>query len=344
MNKLLPLFAVGALMTFQAEARDNFVTSPTAPYPPGCTSSNNTGVITPTGGRQVYNDSNITLRDAGGGSDANVNLQVFRRGCIDEDRSLMYVRLEPFDFMREVAVPRAFLLRGDTRIPMRLTPEANTFEVDFTGFLLQPGVYEFLVDGAAESRFRPGDPVVTPQEYTGPITLVLQDALDPSNEYTLPLPAWLETIRPPRYPLNGRLSGPWVSAGAERQGFVISFNEFLAEDGVEQQVFFSWYTFDADGEPLWLASSNFYDFNASQVELPLSLLTGGEFLGDQAPTETPVGSALMRTEGCNEITLTYDLEAIGLGSGSLTLERSFALETAGYACRDVQARLDDLGR
>ena len=34
-----------------------------------------------------------------------------------------------------------------------------------------------------------------------------------------------------------------------------------------------------------------------------------------------------------------DLAAFGLGAGTLQLQRLFALETAGYPCRDYEARL-----
>ncbi len=349
MQRLLLSLAAGAALLIamasahRAEARDNFVTSPTAPYPPGCVSSNNAGVSTPTTSRQVYADDIITLTDAAGGADAGVNVQVYRRGCIEEGRSLLYIEFESVTTNRIVAVPRVFISRGETRIPMRLTPEANTFEVDQTAMYLPNGSFLYLVDGPAESRVTGETPVLTPDEYSGALTLFIQDALDEEKEYSVRMPQWLETIRPLRYPLNGRLSGAWVSAGAERQGFLIAFNEFVTEEGARQQVFFSWYTYDADGQPLWLTAGAFHDLGASSVTLPVVLLTGGEFLGDATPEETAVGDAILTAESCGELTLDYDLESIGLGQGSLTLTRSFAVETAGYACRDVQARLEELG-
>ncbi len=340
MNRFLVIFALTGLCALPAHARDNFVTSPTAPYPPGCVSSDNSGVSTPTFSRQTYNDSIISLTDATGGSDASVNLRVFRRGCIEEDRTLLYIALESFQVNRVIAFPRVFIEVGGTRYPMRLSPEANTFEVNHTGLMVGTGTYELLVDGVAESLVNESTNILDPADYSGPLTLILQDALNTNNEYTLPLPAWNEDIKPQSYPLNGRLGGPWVSAGAERQGFVISFDEFLDEEGTRQLVFFSWYTYDQDGNPLWLASSQFYNYNAFSVELPLSLLTGGVFLGGQAPAETEVGTATLTTVDCGELTLDYDLSALGLGTGTITLERTFALEVAGYACRDVKARMD----
>lgn len=349
MQRILVSLAAGAALLTgmtgvdRVEARDNFVTSPTVPYPPGCVSSDNSGLPTPTSSRQVYADDLITLTDAGGGSDATVNVQVYRRGCIEDGRSLLYIEFESVILNREVAVPQIYLLRGETRIPMRLTPEANTFEVDQTGLILPNGSFLYLVDGPAETDVTDGTPVLTPEEYSGALTMVIQDVLDESKEYSIRMPAWLETIKPLRYPLNGRLSGAWVSAGAERQGFLIAFNEFVTEEGARPQVFFSWYTYDAEGQPLWLTAGAFHELGDSSITLPLVLLTGGEFLGDATPAETAVGDAILTARSCGELTLDYDLDSIGLGQGSLTLVRSFAVETAGYACRDVQARLEELG-
>lgn len=337
----LATLSLGAFLAAPALARDNFVTSPTAPYPPGCVSSDNFGVSTPTFARQVYNDSIITLADAAGGADNNVNLLVYRRGCTEENRSLLYVEIETFAAQRRIGVPRVFIDAGGTRYPMRLTPEANTFEINHSGLVVGPGTYEFLVDGPAESAVNANTPIIDPEAYSAPLTLIIQDSLNTNNEYNLPLPAWNDDIRPQAYPLNGRLTGPWVSAGAENQGFVISFNEFLDEEGTRQQVFFSWYTYDLDGNPLWLASSNFYTYNAFEVELPLAVLTGGTFLGPEEPTSTPAGTATLTSLSCGELSLAYDLTAIGLGTGTVTLRRTFALEVAGYACRDVKGRMDE---
>ncbi len=324
-----------------AQARDNYLTSVTTPYPPGCVSSNNSGLITPTFGRQVYGDDTVNFRDADGGSDVPANLQIFRRGCIEDNRSVLFVTIEPFQANRRIAVPRVFLLQGETRYPMRLTPEANTFEVNHSGLFVGPGTYPFIVDGPAEQSVNQNTPLIDPETYSGAVTIIIQDALDSNLEYSVPLPTWTGDIRPQAYPLNGRLSGPWVSEGAEEQGFVLSFDEFWGNpENPQLLAFFSWYTYDQDGNPLWLASSATFPVNASSVNLPMSLRTG-EFLG--APgTPTDLPNATLTAVSCGELTLDYDLTALGLGAGTLTLTRIFALETAGYACRDLQGRLDEL--
>lgn len=337
----LAIFLAALCASPMAQARDNFVTSQTTPFPPGCMSSNNAGISTPSGGRQVYNDSTITLSDIGGNSDANVGLLVFRRGCIESNRSVLFVTIENFTSNRQIAIPRVFIEVGGTRYPMRLVVEPNTFNTNSSGSIVELGTFAFIVDGAAENAINASTSILTPTQYDGAITLIIQDANQPSTEYNLPLPAWDAALVPIRYPLNGRLSGVWVSQGANKQGFVISFNELVTESEISQFAFFSWYTYAADGTPLWLSSSQGYNLNASSVELPLVLRTGGEFLGGGEPTETPAGSATLTAESCGELTLEYDLEQLGLGTGSETLVRSFNLETAGYACNDLETRLGD---
>ncbi len=322
-----------------AQARDNFVTSQTTPFPPGCMSSNNSGISTPSGGRLVYNDSRITLSDVVDGSDVPANLLVFRRGCIEANRSVLFVTLQAITLNRHIAIPLAFIEAGGTRYPMRLVQEANTFGTNLSGFIVEIGSFNLVVDGPAEGDLAADTPILTPGQYDGAITLIIQDANRPDTEYALPLPAWEGQIKPVAYPLNGRLSGVWVSEGATEQGFVLSFSEFVAESEVRQLAFFSWYTYAADGSPLWLSSSQFFDINASSVELPLDLRSNGAFLGSAEPESVSAGTATLSAESCAELTLDYDLEDLGLGSGSITLVRSFTLETAGYACNDLEARL-----
>jgi Tol biopolymer transport system component len=53
-----------------------------------------------------------------------------------------------------------------------------------------------------------------------------------------------------------------------------------------------------------------------------------------------VGSVTITGNNCNDLSLQYNLSDIGLGSGTKHLERLFSLETAGYVCRDLEARID----
>ena len=43
------------------------------------------------------------------------------------------------------------------------------------------------------------------------------------------------------------------------------------------------------------------------------------------------------------MSLTFNLEGLGLGADTVTLNGIFSLETASYACKDPTERLDALG-
>lgn len=71
----------------------------------------------------------------------------------------------------------------------------------------------------------------------------------------------------------------------------------------------------------------------------------GQFLGPPVETGPGVdprittGEVHLRARSCDALELDYELAALDLGAGTLQLQRLFALETAGYPCRDYEARL-----
>jgi hypothetical protein len=330
-----------AIMTSQATlARELFETNPTTVYPPGCLSNFTNGITTPTGSRQLYAQDVVSFQRSDDASKtANVEVQIFRRGCREENRSVLYVQLSLIDQGR-ILVPQVSAVLGPDEYPLRLVGEPNTFDDGQTGKSLTPGTYEYIVDGMAESQVNNNSKVMLPSQYSGPFTLKINDVLDPSIEYSIVLPTWNTNIAPARIPLHGRLSGIWVVEGAEDQGFLISFSEFVTVNGTQQLIFLSWYTFGADGTMLWITAAEVFEVGDSQVVLPLELVTNGEFMGATTADREVLSDATLRVEHCNELTFTFDLSDLGLGADTVTLVRLFSLETAGYACRDVEARLD----
>jgi hypothetical protein len=168
----------------------------------------------------------------------------------------------------------------------------------------------------------------------------------------IPVPATAELIPTPgRMPLNGRLSGNWVATNAADQGFVLSFSELvpgqLQEPGFlwkqESLLFLSWFTFGPDGRPLWLTGTGRYLPGDSKVSLDLVLVTGGRFMAATEATRNAAGSAELTAFGCNRLELDYDLGSIGLGKNSIQLQRLFSLEIAGFSCRDLAAKLKEIG-
>jgi hypothetical protein len=143
-------------------------------------------------------------------------------------------------------------------------------------------------------------------------------------------------------PLNGRLGGTWVVPGLPHQGFEIGLEDLVLPS--TPHVFLTWYTFDLDGDQLWLAGNSTFQVGDSAVSFEVLHVSGGTFMGTTEPQRTVAGTVTLRARGCNDLTIEYDLSPIGLGQGAHGLRRVASLEPQGYACRDTQARLEALSQ
>jgi hypothetical protein len=336
--------SLALLFSTAAFGAENFVTHATTPYPPACVSTADLGEVgTPSNTRITFLNQLVGLTAYPNTSEtANVEMTIIRRGCKDPDRGVLMVTANLINGGESFFLPRFFAEIGGTRYPLRLTNEPNSFEQKQGGSLKSTGPEEYILDGVAESEIATTDRIISVDQYNGAFKLILQDGFDPSTEFELEVTAYTGFQVPRNFPLNGRLSGNWVVKDVPDQGFVIAFNEFINQDGVQNFIFFSWYTYNTDGSTLWLTAGAFHDIANDSVELDFELVTNGEFLGDKTADREVVGSATLTAENCNEMTLDFNLEQLGLGSDSVTLSRIFSLETAGYACRDQTARLDAL--
>lgn len=335
---------LAVLFSANAFAIENFVTQATTLYPPACLSTAGPDeVFTPSQTRIAFLDQVVKFTAfPETKNDASIDMQIVRRGCKDPDRSVILVSTSLITGGDAFFLPRFFAEIEGTRYPLRLANEPNSFEQNYGGALQSTGREDFVLDGVAESRTASTANIISVAQYNGAFKLIMQDGFDESIEFELAIGAYSGLQKPRKFPMNGRMSGNWVSEGATDQGFLISFNEFIDGDGVRNMVFLSWYTFNTDGSTLWLVANNFHDIAADSVELNIQLVENGAFLGKKPVDRTDVGSATMTVESCNEITFEYDLASLGLGVGSITLTRIFSLEIAGYACRDQTARLDAL--
>lgn len=171
------------------------------------------------------------------------------------------------------------------------------------------------------------------------------------------VPATASRVAPnPSLPLNGRLSGIWVEPGAADQGFLLSIGnpvppaggEIAEPERSDLELFLSWYTFDTQGNQLWLAGNARFPQGVDEVTVPLVVADGGIFLGPVpesglgADPRKRVGELHIEARSCNELAVEYDLSLLDLDSGEFDLQRLDALETAGYPCRDYEARLASL--
>jgi hypothetical protein len=151
---------------------------------------------------------------------------------------------------------------------------------------------------------------------------------------------------PASMPLNGRHSGTWIIEGARDQGITLAFSNRVphaAEDAGAPEwaplfLFLTWYTFDTEGRGLWLTGSGEFPQGAASVDIELTSVRGGAFLGTQPAQRSAAGQATLSARSCNDLTLDFDLSAQGLGAGSKRLQRLHDLEVAGYNCRDHDAR------
>jgi hypothetical protein len=208
----------------------------------------------------------------------------------------------------------------------------------------------FVLDDDVPEGENPWQPsALSAADYNGSFKLVLTGG--DNSELVIDVPSSEEMFDSnPAIPLSGRLSGNWVADGAADQGFLISVSELA---GVEMLgdpltspllMFLSWYTYDAEGNLLWLTGAAQFEQGASHVTVPIELVTNGEFLGTKVADREVVGNVTITGNNCNDLGFEYDLNDIALGSGTKRLKRLFALETAGYTCRDLEARIGEIAK
>lgn len=294
----------------------------------------------------------------------DATVEVRRISCADSDRSVLWlVFYIPADtdhtarfWLPEVRAD----LGGNVYVPMSLSREPNGWGLGTTAhFEIQTfgGVADYE-DGHLKAWFfvldnlSPLGPyfsvssLMSPAQYNGAFNLELKAGGDwADGTYVFEAPPNMAAYTP--VPLSGRLSGNWVADGAADQGFMISISE-LVPDAVpapeqllnsQLLMFLSWFTFDADGDMLWLTGAQRFSVGSRSVSIPIEKVTHGEFLGNKTADREVVGNVSVSSSNCNELNITYDLTNLGLGAGSQTLHRPYSLETAGYTCRDLEARI-----
>jgi len=317
-----------------ASAGENFYSNGLAPYPPGCVTYMPLMGLYP-GGTDVMIDGPVPLDTLLVNEAASGRIIVKRKSCSEPNRSVIIVEWQIVDNNDGVVdlalIPNMYARIGDRDKPLRVTEEPNSF--------LDSGMGEFLSEGTTKTYILDGGPdsdPITGDEYNSAFTLIIENFLGKSR-YNAHLRALNTDTQPSYIPLNGRLSGIWVVDGAKDQGFVISFSEFL-DDKNTGLIFFSWYTFDADGNNVWLVGNARYNNGDSEVTFNVQLVTDGQFLGDKTATRIPAGSIRIKARHCTLLELHYDLRDINLGQGTKGVVRLLNLETAGYTCMDPSTK------
>ena len=221
---------------------------------------------------------------------------------------------------------------------MRPVLEPNShYTSDESRLIEEKHVVDFFIDTVSgwAPAYESGM-LMNPLQYNQAWTLEIEDSL--TGVWVANIPAYNNLLRPDRMALTGRLSGNWVIPGIPDQGFVLAFEESASEAaGV---FFLSWYTYDAQGKPLWLTGSNFYALDsAGEVSFEILFVTNGQFMGAKLADRHIVGTGTLRAINCNDLRLTYDLRNMGLGADTVSLVRIVSLEIQGYACGDLATRL-----
>ena len=135
------------------------------------------------------------------------------------------------------------------------------------------------------------------------------------------LRASLDSESPETAPINGRLSGSWISEGLNDQGILL----YVGENDAGPYIFYTWFLY-MDGQPFWLTGNTAFEYGVDEVSIPTQRLDGLEFIqpsGDKA-TREDIGSLNIHAHGCNEMHVEYDFA--GLGSRELTFQRLVSVQ------------------
>ena len=321
-------------------AFESYYTHWWTPYPPSC-------VFTLTLPRDVYTmgegqlliSETISLGSSDNAFSAvSVEIEVIRRSCTEENRSALFMIFRNPTELHYKA-PKLSARIGDDSYQLRLSREPNTRFEDYASKTIDSNAM-FIIDGA---DFSVVENAISADQYNGAFRLVVEDSGGTGNVFEYDLPANNPNLKPHRKLLTGRMSGTWVAEGTTDQGFQLSIQELWTSGSPEPHAFLSWYTFDNDGNMLWLTGAGIFGvMGDSGVTLNMELVTNGEFLGNKKADRLQLHEAYLFAESCNRLGFRYDLEELGLGKGSIYLKRIFSLETAGYTCRDTQSKLDTL--
>lgn len=355
-----------------------YVDQALAPYPPGC-------VTLPARQADLYGENSVLFwsgslrlelvqKAPGHPKSGLVEASMYRVGCAEPNRSviMMEFRLpaewdDPLHSRLMLPVFTAEGPGGFHNVPFELKAEPSAWGQspeqqsltkhalgDYTGGWDNPRlfVWRYILDIAPAGAG--WEPLA---DFYNNAFLLQGYSSGNTDRFFIEVPATRSVIEPnPALPLNGRLTGTWVEPGATDQGFLLSFSNPVPVDGSggaspqrpELLVFLSWYTFDSNGEQLWLAGNARFSPGATEVSVPVIRVVNGQFLGPLTESGQGVdpritaGTVHLRALSCDALELDYDLGALELGAGTLQLQRLFALETAGYPCRDYGARLASL--
>lgn len=120
-------------------------------------------------------------------------------------------------------------------------------------------------------------------------------------------------VNPPS--IRADFSGSWFNADQSGHGLMVEVLD-------RQRAVLAWYSYDADGRPLWLFGTG--TVQGLEITAELTAFSGGRPPGGWEQAELlaePWGTARLVYAGCNASTLHWDSTHPAFGTGTLDLER-----------------------
>lgn len=366
--KITLFVSLAIVGTLNVHAYEYFVENPYLTYPFGClTTGSIHGTPWPSNNVEI-SEQEVMLTNADNPSEQlEAIVTAYRFGCAESNRSQIWLEFSIPEGTTDTArywLPRVRVPKGDNEYyAMSLAREQNSWDIityhryeiqTFGGVPDQDDghneTWAFVLENKFSSLDFDPDFLMTPSQYNEEFTLELDGGRngDFEDPYIIEVPSTASLLTAdPQIALSGRLSGNWVVEGASDQGMLISISELVPNHLTEPTgiidlpllMFLSWYTYDGDGGMLWLTGAVEFAIGDFEVTVPIERVTNGEFLGNKTADREVVGSVTITANSCNDLSFEYELSDIDLGSGAERLQRLFSLETAGYVCRDLEARI-----
>lgn len=101
--------------------------------------------------------------------------------------------------------------------------------------------------------------------------------------------------------LDQSFDGGWLGQNSNRKGINL---DYLGTAN-PPQLFYTYFTYDQQGNPLWLTSNFPVDETTSSYEHDVVMVTGGRFDTDGTPANTVVGTGVFNAISCNEVSLSF---------------------------------------
>jgi len=277
-------------------------------------------------------DGNASGANGNPGYTESLNLTVWRVACTGGTAAVLvrYDRATAFEGRVPAAdIPGAYGTQaGRSNVPLRQSLEPNAYWSDTTG-------YSILGDAVLVLDVLP----VGSFDFNAAFTLSLDTVIGGStNRTNIQVPAYNAAAHPDSglaLEINGYLTGSWYDPARSGEGILFEVGE--RADG-SRFVFFSWFTYDQDGDPYWLVGTTNVAVGARTITVPALYFDDGGFAGafDPAGLENkPWGSVTFTFPTCNSLTLqfasTHADNDTPVGSGTRTWSRLSGVN--GFLCQ-----------